>query len=98
MTKTGTITRGSLLFGALLALGGCETQYGFYTPPVTVHVAPLNANYGNALAQNKALHVINPEPNTTETPPDLDGRRDALVIERYERGQVIAPTKVETGG
>ncbi len=46
--------------------------------------------FGDAIEQNKAVHIVNPEPAAVDV-PDLDGARAALAIRRYERGQVIPP-------
>jgi hypothetical protein len=85
----------TVALGAVFMVAGCETQYGFYTPPITVHVAPLHPSFGNAIAQNKAVMIINPEPNTTPMPP-YDGTRDLLAIERYESDSVETPQAEQT--
>ena len=79
----------TVVLGAVVMVAGCESQYGFYTPPITVHRAPIHPSYGNAIAQNKAVMIINPEPNTTPMPPS-DGGRHLLAIKEYETNSVAA--------
>lgn len=53
--------------------------------------------FGNSIAQNRALEVIDPKPDLTgKEIPDLSGRRDALAIERYETGKTIKPEALRT--
>ena len=46
--------------------------------------------FGDAVEQNKAAHIVNPEPAAVDV-PDLEGARAALALRRYKRGQVIQP-------
>jgi hypothetical protein len=46
--------------------------------------------FGDAIEQNKAAHIVNPEPAAIDV-PDLEGARAALALRRYKRGQVIQP-------
>ncbi len=46
--------------------------------------------FGDTIEQNKAVHIVNPEPAAVDV-PDLEGARAALAIQRYKRGQVIPP-------
>jgi hypothetical protein len=85
----------TVVLGAVLVVAGCESQYGFYTPPITVHRDRMHPNYGAAIAQNKAVMIINPEPNTAPMPP-FDGVRDLLAIERYETDTVEQPQAEST--
>ena len=96
MTVSAGLLRGLPALCAVLLLGACESHYGFYTPPITVHEAPINPAFGNWNEQNFAAQVINPDPAPILLPPDFDGQRNALAIERYQRGQVIAPEEVST--
>jgi hypothetical protein len=80
----------TVVLGAAVMVAGCESQYGFYTPPITVHLEPIHPSFGNAIEQNKAVMIINPEPNTTPMPPS-DGIRHLRAIENYENDSVAAP-------
>ena len=73
-----------------IAVGGCaRADHG--------NEAPLGADFGSAVGANASLHVIDPTPpRAGEGAPSLDGRRAAVVIERYETGTVLAPETVET--
>lgn len=58
---------------------------------------PLGVDFGDAVRANAALQVIDPRPaRAGQGAPRLDGRRAAVVIERYETGTVLAPERVET--
>jgi len=50
----------------------------------------FDESFGNAIEQNKAAHIVNPEPAAVDV-PELEGARAALAIQRYKRGQVIQP-------
>jgi hypothetical protein len=53
--------------------------------------------YGNSVHQNSAVMIIDPQPATAANVDlDLDGRKDALAIERYRVGQVIPPVELRT--
>ncbi len=53
--------------------------------------------YGNAVSQNNAVMIIDPQPaSAANTDFDLDGRKDALAIERYRTGTVIPPEELRT--
>jgi hypothetical protein len=73
----------TVVLGGAVMVAGCESQYGFYTPPITVHLESLHPSFGNAIEQNKAVMIINPEPNTTPMPPS-DGGRHLRAIKKYE--------------
>ncbi len=54
------------------------------------------ADFGNAIAQDMAVHIIDPAPVGAEnTAIDMNGERAALAMERYATGQVIEPEEVE---
>jgi hypothetical protein len=74
------------LLGAFaLAAAGCAM-------PEAIH-----DSYGNAVAQNKALHIIDPVPADPNLPaPDFNGIRAGLAMDRYLKGQVIAPERLST--
>ena len=75
-----------LLLGAALALAlaGCSDR--LLEPP------PL----GDSVDRNMAAQVVNPKPVSTETPPPLNGERDAGALTRYEKGKVISPETLRT--
>ena len=79
----------TVVLGAVFLVSGCESQYGFYTPPDTTHLTPIHPSHGNAIDQNKTVMIINPEPNTTPMPPS-DGGRHLLAIDDYENNAVSA--------
>jgi hypothetical protein len=57
----------------------------------------LHESFGNAVAQNKALHIIDPVPaDANLPPPDMNGIRAGAAMDRYMKGQVIAPEKSTT--
>jgi hypothetical protein len=80
----------TVVLGAAVLVAGCESQYGFYTPPITVHLEPIHPSFGNAIVQNKAVMIINPEPNTNPMPPS-DGLRRLRAIRSYEGDAVATP-------
>ena len=83
MTKLALIA----MAGAAFAIAGC-------TVPETLH-----PSFGNSVAQNKAAHIIDPVPADANLPaPDVNGVRAAGGIDRYMKGQVIAPEKISTQG
>ena len=98
MKSKSQLLLGASILTAGLILAGCSYQDGTdlgllpYSPPT---YAPT-PGFGNAVAQNQAAHIIDPEPAEVGVPPDFDGRRAALAISRYQRGQVIRPRTVET--
>ncbi len=72
--------RYTILFGGALLwpiLAGCANT-------------TFDEAFGNAVEQNKAAHIVNPEPAAVDV-PDLEGARAALAVQRYKRGQVIRP-------
>jgi hypothetical protein len=53
--------------------------------------------YGNAVKQNAAVMIIDPQPATAANVNlDLDGRRAGIAIERYRTGTVIPPVEQRT--
>ncbi len=68
----------------LLLATGCSSR--FFAPPPDDY-RPL----GNATSQNIAAHIVNPNPPDRQAPPNLDGRRAAVAIGRYQRNRVIRP-------
>ena len=53
--------------------------------------------YGNAVKQNAAVMIIDPQPAAAANVNlDLDGRRAGIAIERYRTGTVIPPEEQRT--
>jgi type IV pilus biogenesis protein CpaD/CtpE len=53
--------------------------------------------YGNAVKQNAAVQIIDPQPvSAANVNIDLDGRRAGIAIERYRTGTVIPPVELRT--
>lgn len=51
--------------------------------------SPLGADFGNAVRQNEAAHIIDPTPAAADEPaPALDGMRAAAAMTRYQRNAV----------
>jgi hypothetical protein len=62
-----------------------------------VSTAFRGPGYGNAAAQNAAVQGVDPQPAYADAgAPDLNGRRAALAIERYESGKTIRPIRLGT--
>ena len=81
------VTGAALL--VLLSAAGCESEIfksRFFVPPPYV-ATPL----GDAVAQNYAVHVVDPNPPVRQQPPNLNGRRAGVAINRYLRNRVIRP-------
>lgn len=54
--------------------------------------APVDAGLGNAVRQNVAAQVIDPDPQYRGTPIEAgSGDRAALAMRRYREGRVIEP-------
>ena len=53
--------------------------------------------YGNAVKQNSAVMIIDPQPvSAANVDIDFDGRRGGIAIERYRTGKVIPPEELRT--
>jgi hypothetical protein len=67
---------------------GCEAYKQAATP---------FPGYGNAVRQNSAVMIIDPQPATAaNTQIDFDGRKAGIAIERYREGKVIPPLELRT--
>ncbi len=59
----------------------------------------LSPDLGNAVATNKAMHIINPGPaDAALEAPDMEGNRAALALERYIRGDTPELEELSTSG
>jgi hypothetical protein len=74
---------------AALSLGGCaESDLHQYLG----HTDTLTVGAGNAHAANRAIHEVDHWPETSRrTQIDLDGRRAALAVKRYQKNESIDP-------
>ncbi len=82
----------SRLSVALLAIAaaGCD-------PTIYRESGTPAPGYGNAVRQNAAVMIIDPQPaSAANTDIDFDGRRAGLAIERYRSGKVIPPITLRT--
>lgn len=81
-------TIGLVLAGAMLA--ACDPSvYRDSTTPIV--------GYGNAVRQNSAVMIVDPQPaSAANVDLEFDGRRAGLAIERYRSGKVIPPKILRT--
>lgn len=57
---------------------------------------PNDTGFGSAVRHNVALQVIDPDPQYAGTPVEgADGARSALAIDRYKKGSVKQPVRVD---
>lgn len=78
----------------VLAVAACtpSAEPFYQTAPVN-----LNQGFGNTVRNNIALQIVNPTPVYAGFEiPEMDGVRSAGAMQRYQRGQVIAPEEVIT--
>lgn len=64
----------------LVGLAGCYPEY-----------QPENHGMGDSVVHNVAEQVVNPEPNKTLAPTNLEGNRAAGAYIRYQSDRVIQP-------
>jgi len=58
---------------------------------------PLNPDFGNSVRHNMSVQIINPAPTYPTTgAPGMTGPRARGVMERYDKGEVIAPDVTRT--
>lgn len=74
---------------AVLSVGGCaESDLHQYLG----HTDTLTVGAGNAQAVNRAIHEVDHWPETSRrTQIDLDGKRAALAVKRYQKNDSIEP-------
>ena len=59
----------------------------------------LSPDFGNAVASNKAMHIINPGPaDAALEAPAMEGKRAALAIDRYVKGETAELEQLTTSG
>jgi hypothetical protein len=83
-------TRPAIVIAAATMLAACAPSvYQDSTSPIP--------GYGNAVKQNSAVMIIDPQPaSAANVDIDFDGRRGAIAIERYRTGKVIPPEELRT--
>ena len=83
-------TRLTIVFVSAALLAACAPSvYQDSTTPIP--------GYGNAVKQNSAVMIIDPQPvSAANVDIDFDGRRGAIAIERYRTGTVIPPEEQRT--
>jgi hypothetical protein len=66
---------------------GCTLLSGCHSPD-----APLNANFGEAVKRNMAMHIINPEGQHVTEIPGNDGERGQRAHDRMVKEKSTQPT------
>ena len=78
----------------LLLLAGTISACGPYAYRQSGTPIP---GFGNAIRQNAAVQIVDPQPaGAANTTIDMDGRRALLAIEAYRTGTVLEPTELST--
>jgi len=79
------MTRPFLALSTALALVACAP------------VDEPSPGFGNAVRQNMAAQIINPDPHPNDLPPpEFDGERTKDAFERYREGKVKRPVTLDT--
>ena len=79
-------TRILLMAGVAFVVAGCQ------------HDEPLRPSFGNAVQNNNALMITDPNPpKAADLDLPLDGKRAASAVQRYHEGGVIQPEAEEIG-
>jgi len=71
----------------LVGLAGCYPEYH-----------PEDHGVGDAVVHNVVEQVVDPKPNETIAPPNLDGNRAAAAYTRYQADKVIQPLGESVSG
>ena len=80
----------SIVLASVTLLAACA-------PSVYQDSATPTPGYGNAVKQNAAAMIIDPQPaSAANVDIDFDGRRGGIAIERYRTGTVIPPEELRT--
>ncbi len=80
----------AIVFASAALLAACA-------PSVYRDSATPIPGYGNAVKQNAAVMIIDPQPaSAANVEIDFDGRRAGIAIERYRTGTVIPPEDLRT--
>ncbi|HJS31911.1 MAG TPA: hypothetical protein VJ924_07955 [Alphaproteobacteria bacterium] len=90
------LTRSTTASIALLGLVACgQVQQEIVE---TRETTATSRNFGDAVLSSISNQIVDPTPVSTETPPEFDGDRSALAIQRYKTNTVRRPATVTTGG
>lgn len=90
------LTRSTTAGIALLGLVACgQVQQEIVESRETT---ATSRNFGDAVLSSISNQIVDPTPVSTETPPEFDGDRSALAIQRYKTNTVRRPAVVGTGG
>jgi hypothetical protein len=85
---------GSALAGVTVGTGACYDQDRYL---YLGHGDSVTLGAGDAVATNKVTHTIDPwPPHSRTTRIDLDGKRAAIAVERYETNTSIPPRGLTT--
>ena len=81
---------------AALCVAGCaESDLHHYLG----HSETLTVGAGNAQAANRTIHEVDHWPETSrKTQVDLDGKRAALAVKRYQKNESIEPKGLSKRG
>jgi len=71
---------------SLTFISGCQNKY---------NNQGLSEDFGNAVYQNEAVHILPPKHASNKNTPH-QGDRGALAFERYKTGTTIAPSTSST--
>jgi hypothetical protein len=87
------LPRLKIAFGAAglmsITLVACES------PP---SMQDFNHSFGEAINQNIAQQIVNPEPEDAAYPPTFDGARTDIEMQRYRNDKVKQPGPLRTSG
>lgn len=73
--------------GLLVGLAGCYPEY-----------QPEDHGMGDSVVHNVAEQVVNPEPDKSIAPTDLNGNRATESYTRYQADRVTQPVAESAGG
>lgn len=82
--KFSTLRLPLVVVAATAGLGACSDRL--------IEAPPL----GGSVAQNMAAQIVDPNPESTEVAPPLNGERNNAAQTRYEKGKIIKPEDVRT--
>ena len=80
---------------AFAALGLSALLAGCASPPA---MQDYDRSFGEAVNYNIAAQLVDPLPEGATVPPDTDGARSGLMMERYRTDKVKQPGALRTSG